>query len=100
MNNILFKVNVNFGARSYGIKQVSHHARKQMVWNIGPVNEHEAQSAIISLFDVIIRKEYKLRQQCHLIFLVGVLQQRKEADFNRRQSVLLRLYFGANTGSK
>jgi len=40
-----------------------------MVWNIGPVNEYEAQSAIIPFVGIIIRKEYELRQQCHFIFI-------------------------------
>jgi hypothetical protein len=34
-----------------------------MVWNIGPVNEYEAQSAIIPVVDIIIQREYELRQQ-------------------------------------
>jgi hypothetical protein len=32
-----------------------------MVWNIGPVNEYGAQSAIIPFFGIIIRKENELR---------------------------------------
>jgi hypothetical protein len=40
-----------------------------MVWKIGPVNEYEAQSAIIPIVGIIIRKEYELRQQCHFIFI-------------------------------
>jgi hypothetical protein len=39
-----------------------------MAWNTGPVNESEAQSAIIP-FVGIIQKEYELRQQCNLIFI-------------------------------
>jgi hypothetical protein len=39
--------------------------KKEMVWNIGPVNEYEAQSVIISFVGIIIQKEYELRQ-CHL----------------------------------
>jgi hypothetical protein len=31
-----------------------------MVWNIGPVNEYEAQSAIIPSVSIIILKEYDL----------------------------------------
>jgi hypothetical protein len=49
-----------------------------MLWNIGPVNEHEAQSAIIYIVGIIIRKECELRQQCHLILLVSMLRQRKK----------------------
>jgi hypothetical protein len=37
-------------------KQASHNAGGEMVWNIGPVNEFEAQSAIIPFMDIIIRK--------------------------------------------
>jgi hypothetical protein len=44
----------------------SHKAGKEMVWNIGPVNE--AQSAITFFVCLIIRKEYELRQLYHLIF--------------------------------
>jgi hypothetical protein len=39
-----------------------------MVWNIGPVNEYEAQGAIIPFVGIIIRKEYELRQHCHFVF--------------------------------
>jgi hypothetical protein len=49
-----------------------------MVWNIGPVNEYEAQNAIIPFVGTIIRNEYKMRAQCHFILLVGVLRQRKK----------------------
>jgi hypothetical protein len=31
-----------------------------MVWNTGPVNKYETQSAIIPFVDIIIRKEYEL----------------------------------------
>jgi hypothetical protein len=31
-----------------------------MAWNIGPVNEYEAQSVIILFIDIIIQKEYEL----------------------------------------
>jgi hypothetical protein len=50
-----------------------------MVWNTGPENEQEGQSAIISFVNIIIRKEYVLRQQYHF----------KKANFSRRQNVLL-----------
>jgi hypothetical protein len=40
-----------------------------MLWNIGSVNEYGAQSAIIPFFGIIIREEYELRQQCHLIYI-------------------------------
>jgi hypothetical protein len=32
----------------------SHNAGREMVWNIGPVNEYEAQSAIIPFVGIII----------------------------------------------
>jgi hypothetical protein len=47
-----------------------------MVWNIGPVNEYEAQSAI-NPFVGIILKEYEL-QQCHLYFISMLRQKKKE----------------------
>jgi hypothetical protein len=31
---------------------------REMVWNIGPVNEYEAQSPIIPFIGIIIRKGY------------------------------------------
>jgi hypothetical protein len=40
-----------------------------MVWNIGTVNEYEAKSRVIPFVSIIIRKEYDLRQQYHLIFI-------------------------------
>jgi hypothetical protein len=33
---------------------------REMVWNIGPVNEHEVQNAIISFVGITTRKEYEL----------------------------------------
>jgi hypothetical protein len=50
-----------------------------MVWNIGPVSEYEAQSAIINFFGVIIRKEYELRQQCHFVFISQRVETPKES---------------------
>jgi hypothetical protein len=50
-----------------------------MVWNIGPVNEYEAQSAIIPFVVIIIRKEYELRQQCHLSFVSRRVATKKES---------------------
>jgi hypothetical protein len=60
-----------------------------MVWDIGPVSEYEAQSTMIHFIGIIIQQQYELRQQCHFIVIVGVLRQRKQADFSRRQNVLL-----------
>jgi hypothetical protein len=40
-----------------------------MVWNIGPLNECKAQSAIIPLVGIMIRKQYELRQKCHFVFV-------------------------------
>jgi mitochondrial fission protein ELM1 len=60
-----------------------------MLWNIGPVNEYEAQSAVIPFICIIIRKEYELRQQSHLIFISRRVPQRKKSNFSRRQNVLL-----------
>jgi hypothetical protein len=34
----------------------------EMVWNIGPVNEYEALSAIIPFVGILIWKEYNLQQ--------------------------------------
>jgi hypothetical protein len=50
-----------------------------MVWNIGPINEYEAQSAIIPLLGIIIRKENKLQQQCCLIFISRHVATPKES---------------------
>jgi hypothetical protein len=59
-----------------------------MVWNISPVNGYEAQSAIIPFVGIIIRNEYELRQQRHLIFIIRRVVTKK-ANFNRRQNVLV-----------
>jgi hypothetical protein len=48
-----------------------HNAGREMVWSIDPVNECEAQSAIIPFVSIIIQKEHELRQQCHFIFVVS-----------------------------
>jgi hypothetical protein len=56
-----------------------------MVWNIGHVNEYEAQSAIIIFFCIIIRKMSGLCDHNAFSFLLlGVLQYRKKANFSRR----------------
>jgi hypothetical protein len=47
----------------------SHNAGREIVWNADPVNEYEAQSTIIPFVGIMIQKEYKLRQQCHFIFI-------------------------------
>jgi hypothetical protein len=50
-----------------------------MVWNIGPVNGYEAQSATIPFVDIIIRKQYELRQQCHFDFISRRVATKKES---------------------
>jgi hypothetical protein len=50
-----------------------------MVWNIGSVNECEAQSAIIPFVSIIIWKEYGLRQQCHFICISRHVVTEKES---------------------
>jgi hypothetical protein len=50
-----------------------------MVWNVGPVNEYQAQSAIILFVGIIIRKEYELLQQCHLTFISRRVATEKES---------------------
>jgi hypothetical protein len=57
----------------------SHNAGRGIVWNIGPVNEYEVQSAIIPFVGIIIRKEYKLRQQCHFIFISRHVATKKKS---------------------
>jgi hypothetical protein len=52
----------------------SYNVGKEMVWTVGTVSEYYPQSAIISFVSIIIRKEYKPRQQCHFILLVDVLR--------------------------
>jgi hypothetical protein len=59
-------------------KATFSHAGREMVWNIGPVNECEAQSAIIPFVSMIKRKEYELRQQCHFIFICWRVATPKE----------------------
>jgi hypothetical protein len=49
-----------------------------MVWNIGPVNEYEAQSAIIPFVGTIIRKNIRCEHNVISFLLVGVLRQRKK----------------------
>jgi hypothetical protein len=49
-----------------------------MVWNIGPVNEFEAKSAIIPFVGIIILKEYELGQQFHFIFISRRTATQKE----------------------
>jgi hypothetical protein len=45
-----------------------------MAWKIGPLNEYEAESAIIPFVGITIRKEHELRQQCQFIFIsLGVV---------------------------
>jgi hypothetical protein len=68
MSIILFKVNAHISELSYGIKQTSHNAVRETVWNIAPVNEYEAQSAIIPFVSIIIGKKKEL-QQCHFTFI-------------------------------
>jgi hypothetical protein len=60
------------------MKQASQNARIK-IWNIGPVNEYEAKSVIISLVGIIIRKEYEMRQQCHFIFISRRVATKKES---------------------
>jgi hypothetical protein len=64
-----------------------------MVWNIGPVNECETQSAITPFIGIIIPKEYELRQQCHFIFISQCVatkkKERKKANFSQQQNVLV-----------
>jgi hypothetical protein len=67
----------------------SNNAGKETAWNIGPVNECEAQSVIIPFVGIIIRKEYELRQQCHFVFISQRVATMKQADFRQRQNVLL-----------
>jgi hypothetical protein len=51
-----------------------------MVWNIGLVNEYDAQSATIPFVGIIIRKEYELQQQCHFIVINRRVVTQKIAD--------------------
>jgi hypothetical protein len=56
-------LNVYCGPLLKSLPCASHDAGREMVWTIGPVNEYEAQSAVIYFIVIIIRKEYELRQQ-------------------------------------
>jgi hypothetical protein len=60
-----------------------------MVWNICPVNEYEAQSAIIPFAGIIVQKEYELRQDCHFMLIFLRVATPKDTNFSRRQNVLL-----------
>jgi hypothetical protein len=42
---------------------ISHNAGRKTVWNIGPVNEYEAQSVVIPFVGIIIRKGYEMRKK-------------------------------------
>jgi hypothetical protein len=66
----------------------SLNAGREKTWNIGPVNEYEAPKCNNSFHWHNNTKRNELRQQCQFL-LVGVLRQRKEANFSRRQNVLL-----------
>jgi hypothetical protein len=66
----------------------SNNAGREMLWNIGPVNEYGGQSAIIHFVDIIRRTEYELRQQCDIVFISRRVATMK-ANFSRRQYVLL-----------
>jgi hypothetical protein len=63
-------LNVYYGPRLKSLPCASNNAGREMVLNIGSINEYEAQSAIIPSVGVIIRKEYELRQQCHFVFII------------------------------
>jgi hypothetical protein len=45
---------------SYRIRQASYNAGREVVWNIGPVYDYEAQSGIVPFLGVMIRKGYEL----------------------------------------
>jgi hypothetical protein len=51
-----------------------------MVWNIGLVNEYEAQSAIIPCVGIIIQNKYVMQQQCHFIFITQCVVTPKESS--------------------
>jgi hypothetical protein len=74
MSIILFKVNAHITELSYGIKQASHNAVRETVWNIAPVNEYEAQSAIIPFVGIIIGKKKSCNNNVTSLLLIGMLQ--------------------------
>jgi hypothetical protein len=53
-------LNVYCGPLLKSLPCTSHNAGGGMVWNIGPVTEYEARSAIIPFIGIIIRKEHDL----------------------------------------
>jgi hypothetical protein len=72
-----------------------------MVRNTGPVNEYESQSAIIPFVGIIIRKEYKLLQQCHFICISWrVATKKKERKQTLAGNKLCCFQFEASTGNK
>jgi hypothetical protein len=50
-----------------------------MVFNIGPANEYEAKRAIIPFVSIITRKQYELRQQCHILLISRRVATPKES---------------------
>jgi hypothetical protein len=73
------ELNVYCGPLLKSLPCTSHNAGREMVWNIGPVNQYEIKSAIIPFVGIIIRKEYELRQQCHFIFIRRRVATQKES---------------------
>jgi hypothetical protein len=60
LDEIWTRLNVYCGPLLKSLPCASHNTEREMVWNIGPVNEYKAQGAIISFVDIIIRNEYGL----------------------------------------
>jgi hypothetical protein len=51
-----------------------------MVRVIDPVKDYEVQNARITFIGIIIREEFKLRQQCHFIFISRRVATTKESE--------------------
>jgi hypothetical protein len=65
----MLELNVYCGPLLKSLPCSFHNTGREIVWTIGPVNEYEAQTAIIPFVGVITRKQYVLRQQCHFVFI-------------------------------
>jgi hypothetical protein len=77
-SSFITELNVNCGPLLKSLPCTSHNVGREMVWNIVPVNEYEAQSATIPSVGIIIRQQYELRQQCHFVFISRRVATKKE----------------------
>jgi hypothetical protein len=65
----MLEFNVYCGPLLKSLPCTSHNAGRDVAWDIGRVNEYEAQSAIIPFVGITIRKQCELQQQCLFLFI-------------------------------